>query len=86
MNLIRGMNGDKNELYKYINNERKTQENTGLLLNVAGKLMMNGIQKAEVLNAFIALVFTVETRHQESQAPEIRVKVWNKEELTFSGG
>lgn len=77
------MNGNKNEFYKYINDDRKTQENTGLLLNVAGKLMLNGMQKAEVLNAFIISVFTAETRHQESQTPEIRVKVWNKEELTF---
>lgn len=40
-----------------------------LLLNGTGDLVTQDMEKAEVLNAFFALVFTGKTSLQESEAP-----------------
>lgn len=49
----------------------------GPLLTRAGSLVTQGMAKAEVLDAF----FTAQTNLQDSQPPEIREKVWDKEDL-----
>lgn len=56
---------------KYVRGERKSRENFGSLLNEAGDLVTQDIEKAEVLNSFFAPVFTSKSGLQESQAPEI---------------
>lgn len=40
------------------------------------------MEKAEVLNIFLASVFSTEIGLQESQAPASKGKVWSKEDLT----
>ena len=49
----------------------------------AGDLVTKDVEKAKVLNAAFALVFTLKTCLQESQVPEMPRKVWNKEDLSM---
>lgn len=72
--------GNRKGFYKYINNNRETMENTGPLLNRAGDQVSNHTEDAKVLNVFFTSVFTDTTDLQESHAPEIRGKVWSKED------
>ena len=51
----------------------------GFLLNGTGDLVTNNMEKAKVLNAFFAPVFTGNTCLQNSQVPETFGKVWSKE-------
>lgn len=48
-----------------------------LLLDGAGELVTNDMEKAEVLNALFASVFTNETALLVSQGPETREKIWS---------
>ena len=61
LNLARGVKDNKKVFFKYINSGRKTKENIGPLLNDVGALVTKGTEKAEVLNAFFASVFTAKT-------------------------
>jgi len=51
----------------------------GRLLNKVGVLVMDDAEKAELLNAFIASVFSAKTGPQESQALQVRKEAWRKE-------
>lgn len=51
------------------------------LLNGAGELVINGMEKVEVLTVIFASDLTNKITLQESQALETRGKVWNKEDL-----
>jgi len=53
----------------------------GLLLNGSGKWVTNDTEKAKILHAFLASVFSDKMCLQELQDPEARVKVWNKQDL-----
>lgn len=44
---------------------------------------LHNMEKAEVLNATFASVFTSKTRSQESQVPETRGIIWSKEDAHF---
>ncbi|PKU47794.1 rna-directed dna polymerase from mobile element jockey-like [Limosa lapponica baueri] len=70
LNLARDVKYNKKGLFKYIHSKRKTRENVGLLLNEAGALVMEDTEKAELLNAAFASVFTAEANPQESQTLE----------------
>lgn len=54
-----------------------------LLLNGAGTTVTQNMEKAEVLTAFFLSVFACKTVLQDSQVPEIRMKVWNMEDLSL---
>ncbi|GAB0199208.1 mitochondrial enolase superfamily member 1 [Grus japonensis] len=61
---------NKKGFFKYISSKRKTRENVGPLLNEVGALVMEDTEKAELLNAFFASVFTAKAGPQESQTRE----------------
>ncbi|PKU45588.1 rna-directed dna polymerase from mobile element jockey-like [Limosa lapponica baueri] len=72
LNLKRDVKGSKKSFFKYISSKRKTKENVGLLLNEVGALAMEDTEKAELLNAFFASVFTAKAGLWESQTLEVR--------------
>ena len=53
----------------------------GPLLNGARTLVTQGMEKADVLDAFFTSIFTGQTGLQDSQASQTRGKVWSKESL-----
>lgn len=68
LNLVRAVKCNEKGFYRYISSKRKTIENTSLLMNGAEALSM---EKAEVLNASFASVFTNKDSPQKSP-PETR--------------
>ncbi|KGL75094.1 hypothetical protein N309_08010, partial [Tinamus guttatus] len=57
-NLARDVKNNKKNFFKYINSKRKIRENVGPLVNGMRTLVTNNTEKAELLNAFFASVFT----------------------------
>lgn len=68
----------KKGFYKYMGSKRKSREDVDLLLNGAGDLMATGMEKAVVLSAFFASVFTDKS---SCQALETRGKDCSREDL-----
>ncbi|GAB0207699.1 mitochondrial enolase superfamily member 1 [Grus japonensis] len=81
LNLARDVKDNKKGFFKYISSKRKTRENVGPLLNEVGALVTEDTEKAELLNAFFASVFTAKASPQETQTLEVREKVWRKEDF-----
>ena len=52
------MKDNKKSFFNYISSKRITRENVGPLLNEVSALVMEDAEKAELLNAFIASVFS----------------------------
>ncbi|KAK4806988.1 hypothetical protein QYF61_000317 [Mycteria americana] len=78
LNQARDVKGNKKGFYKHI---RRNRENVGPLLNGAGDLVTQDMEKTEVLNAFFAPIVASKTSLQKVQAPETRGEVWRKEDL-----
>ncbi|GAB0178125.1 mitochondrial enolase superfamily member 1 [Grus japonensis] len=76
LNLARDVKNNKKDLFKYISSKRKTRENVGLLLNKVGALVTEDTEKAELLNAAFASVFTAKAGPQESQTLVAGETVW----------
>ncbi|KAK4832396.1 LOW QUALITY PROTEIN: hypothetical protein QYF61_022251 [Mycteria americana] len=70
LNLPRDSTGNRKGFSKYTSGKEKTRENVGPLLNEAGDLVTLSVEKAGVLNAFFASVFTSKTSLEKSQVPE----------------
>lgn len=81
LNLEKEVKGNKKCFYRYISSKRKSRENMGLLLNVAGGLMTKDMEKAKALHAPFGSIFTGMTDYQESQAPETSGKGRSKDDL-----
>jgi len=58
LKLAKDIKDNKKDFCRYISSKRKTRENVGPLLNEVSALVMEDAEKAELLNAFIASVFS----------------------------
>ncbi|CAM5113746.1 unnamed protein product, partial [Eretmochelys imbricata] len=56
--LARDVKSNKKGFFRYVSNKKKVKESVGPLLNEGGNLVTEDVEKANVLNAFIASVFT----------------------------
>ena len=70
LKLARDVKNNKKGFFKYISSKRKARDNVGPLLNEAGVLVTEDADKAELLNAFFASVFSAKAGPPESQALE----------------
>jgi len=69
LNLTRDVKANKKVFYRYISRKGSTTANLCLLLNEAKDLVINDMEKAEILNAFFALVFTGKTEPSAITGP-----------------
>jgi len=81
LNLTRDVKNNKKGFFNYISSKRKARDNVGPLLNEAGALVTDDTEKAELLNACFASVFTPKAGPQASQSLEVREEAWRKEDL-----
>jgi len=66
LNQARDIKDNKKGFFKYISSKRMTSDNVGPLLNEVGVLVMEDTEKAELLNAIFASVFSAKAGPQES--------------------
>jgi len=81
LNLAREVKDNKKGFFNYISSKRKTRDDVGPLLNEVGVLVTEDTEKAELLNAYFALLFSVKAGPQESKAPEVREEACRKNHL-----
>jgi len=81
LNLARHVQDNKKGFFKYFSSKRQTRKNVGPLLNEVGVLVTEDIEKAELLNAFFASVFTAKASPQESQALGVRQEACKEDDL-----
>jgi len=80
INLARDVKDNKKIFFEYISSKQNTKENMGPLLNEVGVLVMEDAEKAELLNAFFASVFSAKTVPQASLSLEAREEAWRKKD------
>jgi len=56
-----GRKSNKKDFYRYIDRKWKTRESVGPLLNENGDLVTWDVEKAEVLNTYLVLIFAGKT-------------------------
>lgn len=70
---------NKKWFYKYVNCKRRAKENLHFLLDAGGNMTTEVKEKAEVLNAFFASVFTSQTTYPWGTQPH-NLEVWDEEQ------
>ncbi|CAM4534454.1 unnamed protein product [Lepidochelys kempii] len=73
LQLARDVKSNKKGFFRYIGNKKKAKESVGPLLNEGGNLVTEDVEKANVLNAFFASVFTNKV---SSQTAALGITTW----------
>ncbi|PKU42647.1 rna-directed dna polymerase from mobile element jockey-like [Limosa lapponica baueri] len=84
LNPVRDVKDNKKGFFKYISSKRKTRKNVGPLQNEMAIQVMEDAEKAKLLNAFFASVFTAKADPLESQTLEVGERAWSKEDSPWS--
>ncbi|NWT63551.1 RTJK polymerase, partial [Erythrocercus mccallii] len=79
--LAREIKDNKKSFYKYVGGKKKPKSSVGPLLDQVGTLVTEDREKAELLNATFASVFTSKVSYQESQVSKTTDEVWREEVL-----
>lgn len=69
LTLARNIKSNKKSFHKYLRGKKKTIENVGLMLKGTGVLVMQDMDKAEVLNVFFTSPFAKKTQFRNPQRP-----------------
>jgi len=72
---------NKKGFFNCISSKRKARDNVGQLLNEVGVLVREDAEKADLLNAFFASVFSVKAGPQESQHLEAREEAYREDDF-----
>ncbi|CAM4623698.1 unnamed protein product [Caretta caretta] len=67
---------NKKGFFRYVGNKKKAKESVGPLLNEGGNLVTEDVEKANVLNAFFASVFTNKV---SSQTAALGITKWGRD-------
>jgi len=81
LNLARDVKDNKKGFFNYSSTKRKTRDNVGPLLNEVSALVTEDAEKAQILNAFFASVFSAKASPQESQAFEVTKEAYREDDL-----
>jgi len=81
LKLSRDVKNNKKGFFNYISSKRKVRDNVGPLQNEADVLVMEDAEKAELLNAFFASVFSAKAGPQESEAPGVREEAHREDDF-----
>jgi len=81
LKLARDVKNNKKGFCKYISSKRKTRGNVGPLLNEVSALVTEDTEKAELLSALFASVFSAKASPQVCQALEAREESCRKYDL-----
>ncbi|XP_074791647.1 small cell adhesion glycoprotein [Natator depressus] len=73
LQLARDVKSNKKGFFRYVGNKKKAKESVGPLLNEGGNLVTEDVEKANVLNAFFASVFTNKV---SSQTAALGITAW----------
>ena len=80
LTLARDVKDNKKSFYRYFSNKRKTSEYVGPLWKETRDLVTQDMGKAEVLNNFIALVFTSKGSSCTTRVTEGKGRDWENAE------
>ncbi|CAM5155513.1 unnamed protein product [Natator depressus] len=76
LQLARDVKSNKKGFFRYVGNKKKAKESVGPLLNEGGNLVTEDVEKANVLNAFFASVFTNKV---SSQTAALGITEWGRD-------
>ncbi|CAM4499672.1 unnamed protein product [Lepidochelys kempii] len=76
LQLARDVKSNKKGFFRYVGNKKKAKESVGPLLNEGGNLVTEDVEKANVLNAFFASVFTNKV---SSQTAALGITKWGRD-------
>ncbi|CAM4557941.1 unnamed protein product [Lepidochelys kempii] len=76
LQLARDVKSNKKGFFRYVGNKKKAKESVSPLLNEGGNLVTEDVEKANVLNAFFASVFTNKV---SSQTAALGITKWGRD-------